>query len=283
MYQNFQWTQAAEKRNRLTRYYEPVQPYLLVDLAQTLACNVFIDVGANIGLYSLFFSSLSAIQKIHAFEPSPKTFEELCRNIELNKQSQKITAHNKAVSDSSKLLTFGIISNLSGANSVVDTSIHVPEKFQQKISIAGVPLDSYLEERGQRLCIKIDIEGHEKDALRGMRDFLCRNEVVMQIENYGRDGAELASILNELGFTKLFNVGPDFYYTNIKPILTDRSIVEVFERATSCLVQTNLMELNARPINSPINISVGGLFNVQLLGATAILARRARAMLRNRH
>lgn len=253
MYQNFQWTRASEMRNQLTRCYEPVQPFLLVNLAQATGCTIFVDVGANVGAYSLFLSLLPSIQRVHAFEPSPETFDELRRNVELNTASETIIAHNMAVSDNFGELLFGIVGDLSGANSVIGTSIHATNKFKKSVPTFGVPLDAYLEEKGERICIKIDVEGHEMAALRGMKQFLVRNSVIMQIENYGRDSDELTQTLTELNFNRIFKIGPDHYFSNMQPTITDREIITILEDATSSLVESNLVLAGIKPNQKKIS------------------------------
>ena len=90
MYNEFQWTPASGERNRILRSLEPLQPYLLMDLACQAGATVFVDVGANIGAYSLFFSKLEGMSSIYAFEPSPLTFTELNRNVALNELGGRI-------------------------------------------------------------------------------------------------------------------------------------------------------------------------------------------------
>lgn len=51
--------------------------------------EVFWDIGANVGIYSLYAASLKKV-KVYSFEPSPNNFYVLCKNIYLNRYSDKI-------------------------------------------------------------------------------------------------------------------------------------------------------------------------------------------------
>lgn len=271
MYHRFKWTRKSSHRNQLTKHYEPLQPHLLAKLASHYECVRFLDVGSNIGAYSLFLSTLPTIKEIHAFEPSPETFAELEANVALN--SADIQTHKKAVSDRAGLLQFGIVNMMSGANSVINTSIH--NRFQRQIEVETVRIDDLFPEKGQRACVKIDIEGHESVALAGMSEFLSRNEVVIQVEDYGKDSNDMESTLKSLGFQSLFRVGVDRYFSNIQPTLTDQERVRIFEAAADGLVEANLADLETMYSAgvSPVTIPFGTALKVQLHGRLATFVR----------
>ena len=70
-------------------------------------CPVVIDIGANAGYFSLFAASRFANARIYAYEPIPSNFEQLMRNVNLNRES-RITAFQKAVAGTSgeTIMTF---------------------------------------------------------------------------------------------------------------------------------------------------------------------------------
>ena len=61
--------------------------------------NIFIDIGANFGLYSLQISKLFEKLKIIAFEPILTTFNKLKMNIKINNLEKKIKTYNFGLSD----------------------------------------------------------------------------------------------------------------------------------------------------------------------------------------
>lgn len=283
MYHLFRWTRPSTGRNRLTRHYEPMQPHLLMALAERLECETFVDVGANVGAYSLMMTTLPRITTVHAFEPSPETFDHLRQNVALNGLVGKVKVHEKAISDQPNELRFGIVNTLSGANSIIETSAHAAGRFEREIRVEAIRLDDYLPVCGQRICVKIDVEGHEKQALAGMARVLAGNEIVLQIEDYSDADSDLAEQLRPYGLLSLFRIGADRYFTNVTPMLTDREVVEIFEQASGNLVLSSLAMLQQSygpDGNSPIELRLGRSLGVQISGRAASLARRARAMLR---
>jgi precorrin-6B methylase 2 len=53
------------------------QPYVLLALAEQAGCELFVDVGANIGAYSLFASLIPTVSRIVAYEANPHAADQL--------------------------------------------------------------------------------------------------------------------------------------------------------------------------------------------------------------
>ena len=278
MYHLYKWTPPSLGRNTITRHYEPMQPHLLMALARHFKCETFLDVGANIGAYSLLMSGVAPITSIHAFEASPETFEHLKQNALLN--GADIHIYNLAASDARGVLKFGIVNMLSGANSVIDSSIH--SRFERQVEVEAAPLDEVVDVHGQRVCIKIDVEGHEPQVLAGMVNILKRNEVVLQIEDFNSEPKEMERRLERHDFEQMFRVGSDRYFTNIKPVPSDVELVNIFQAAAEELVQTNLGALYQSYVDgeAPLDIPLGLSMTLQLRGKSASLARSMRRLLR---
>lgn len=274
MYHHFKWTRSSLGRNELTRQYEPLQPHLLMTLADRFECDMFVDVGSNVGAYALLMSTVPSIRSIHAFEPSPDTFAELRANVSLNNANVQI--YNQAVSDRPGVLSFGIVNSLSGANSVIDTSLH--DSFVQTIEVNAVCLDDILPDENRRICMKIDIEGHEPAALTGMKKLLSSNDIVLQIEDYSDDTDEILKLLQPFGFKSLFRIGSDRYFSNIAPLLTPEEVIAVFESGAERLVKTNLAALEEVYSKgpAPLRIPLSKSLNIEIGGPLASFARKAR-------
>jgi len=67
--------------------------------------DFFVDIGANVGSYTVL-ASASIGAKTICFEPIPLTYSRLISNIDVNNMSQKVTAQNVALGDTSGELTF---------------------------------------------------------------------------------------------------------------------------------------------------------------------------------
>ena len=124
----------------------------------------FLDIGANIGVYSLYAAScIGRDGRVVAFEPGPKAYSRLIENISLN-QLHNVTAHASAVGDQS-----GYIDFLADC----DTTSRIQSKEDFDIPTIKVPivrLDDVIK-FDCALC-KMDIEGAELIALRGAEELL---------------------------------------------------------------------------------------------------------------
>jgi FkbM family methyltransferase len=277
MYQSYRWTPIAADRLSILKKYEPIQPYILLELARTVGTDTFIDVGANIGVYSVFMSSLECVRSVHAFEPSPQTFNELSHIVKLN-AIEKIKTYRIALSDVSQSAKFGIVSDYSGANSLVDGSIHDEEKFIREEAVDCVPLDSIGIETSGTLCVKIDVEGHEKRVLLGAEAALTRNQAIIQMERYEKNVC-VSEILLRYGYRRLCVVGPDCYYTNISRLTCD-DVITVFEKASHTLIASNF---EARENHGgPLKVRLLPGVNVEVSGIISSFARRAKQRIQSR-
>ncbi|MES2417956.1 MAG: FkbM family methyltransferase [Bacteroidota bacterium] len=126
--------------------------------------DVFFDIGANVGSYTLLASSVCKA-KSFAFEPSPATFNILTQNIALNKLDNLVQLANKGVGKEKGILQFS-------ANE--DTTNHVianDEASNYTIQVPIVPLNDYYPAAKPAL-IKIDVEGFETEVINGAMNVL---------------------------------------------------------------------------------------------------------------
>lgn len=265
MYDQFRWTNVSARRNGLTMEYEPVQPFFLIALGERAAVRTFLDVGANIGAYSFFATQVPSVTRIVAFEANPDAAAELCANVGLNGLSERIELDQRAVSNAPGTLRFGVVSRFSGANSVVDTSIHERSTFHREVSVEAITLDDLFAGQTDTgpFCMKIDVEGHEAQVIQGAQSLLSKVQAVIQLEGYEQGGNRK---LEDLGYFKLTAVGPDHYYSNMDVFREAAAVVEVYERAMAQLVAYNHR-------NKAVLLKRGDLA-LQLTGRTAELARR---------
>ena len=126
--------------------------------------SVFIDIGANVGFYSLWASKfITNSGKIIAIEPNPKIFDRLIENISLNQKGDTITALQVGVADIEGEFTLRIINQKNlGASTILESDYE-----RESITISCRPLISILrDEKVNKIdVLKIDIEGAEHLAL----------------------------------------------------------------------------------------------------------------------
>jgi len=130
--------------------------------------DYFIDIGANIGFYSLIASEIEGVQ-VYGFEPSPRELKRFKTNISINNKTN-IQIFPIALSDINQELILSI-SDLgnAGMNSIVN-----PINTFEKVNIQAKRLDSVLnlKEMQKVKIIKIDVEGYEHEVLMGMENLM---------------------------------------------------------------------------------------------------------------
>lgn len=127
--------------------------------------NTFVDVGANVGIISLFASRLlNKNGKVIAFEPLPSSFEMLENNIRLN-NIKNIETFPYACSNNLKTKYISLESAENRGGASLKTNIE-----NSSTSVKSIILDDFLEIIPD--FIKIDVEGHELEVLEGLKNIL---------------------------------------------------------------------------------------------------------------
>ncbi len=134
--------------------------------------DLFIDVGANIGLMSIFASSLvSETGRIIAFEPNPATMQIFRSNITLNAVSNIETSDFAIGNSDQDSKIYERKDQNRGCASLIKT-----DSEAEIYDIRVIPLPDYFEVPEKIDLIKIDIEGYELEALEGAREILVGND-----------------------------------------------------------------------------------------------------------
>jgi FkbM family methyltransferase len=166
--------------------------------------GVFLDVGANVGSYSLIASEQS-LAKVHAFEPHPTTFQFLLENIQLNNR-RNVFPLNVAVGKTDGEVMF-TDSPGSATNHLV-----LSADVAGTIRTTCIRLDTFCRTRDLLPnIVKIDVEGFEYDVLMGAGEVLPRFRIVFLELNGLSDTRsmgehEIVNVLHRANF-----VGPLYY------------------------------------------------------------------------
>ena len=136
--------------------------------------DTFIDIGANIGYYTVVASKVVGdTGRVIAFEPDPVSFALLKRNVEEN-DCRNVTLLQKALSNSPGTLKLFLNESNKGAHRIFDRSGEL-----NFVEVEAMRLDDYLEDHPGRVdLIKIDTEGAEGLILQGMRETLRQHQEV---------------------------------------------------------------------------------------------------------
>jgi len=159
---------------------------------------VFVDVGANIGYYTVIASGLvGSTGRVYAFEPDPENFGLLKRNVTAN-QCQNVFINQKAVAASTRRLFLYRSGTNFGDHRTYDPQIlPVRERgaARSTVAVEAISLDEYFAAQPTNIdFIKIDIQGSEYDAFVGMRKTLRRNPGVTILTEFWPTGLRQAGL-----------------------------------------------------------------------------------------
>jgi FkbM family methyltransferase len=171
---------------------------------------VFLDIGANQGLYSLIAAQNPHCTGAVALEPVPDTFSKLSENIDANGLSGKIRAVSAALSDKEGAATIAFDAKHSGLASLRLDGGH---GLQIK-TIDMTALDAMLGDPDM-LVVKVDVEGHEAAVMAQLAKsrFLSRiNSVFYEVDAKWSDAEKLRKILESAGFGVFTTFGRGKHY-----------------------------------------------------------------------
>ena len=209
LYVHGEQDQFVSRRIREEGVWEPYETSLLLELLRP--GDVFVDVGANIGYFSVLAASVvraegaeGAEGAVFAFEPDPDNFRLLQANAALNAQQNCITTVPAALSDST-----GEGRLFLAADNLGDHQVYAGEETRPSIAIALLQGSEYLEDRVQRVdLIKVDTQGSEFHVIAGLLPLLLRLQrkprIIIELTPHalrqaGASGRALIESLAQLG------------------------------------------------------------------------------------
>jgi FkbM family methyltransferase len=154
-----------------------------------------IDMGANIGNHSLYFSTF--FKTVYSFEPHARTFKLLQFNSEL---ANNIVCFSCALSDRDGTANLADDASNMGAASI--------SEHGQPIRLRR--LDDVLSTNDRVWLIKIDVEGHEPEAIAGAEKTIRKNEPVILFEQHPQDiqngSSRTIDLIRSLGYSKFATI-----------------------------------------------------------------------------
>jgi len=202
----------------LNKTYEIEEIKILTKLINTKSSTKFIDIGANCGFYSFQFAMQNL--EVLAFEPNSEAL------LKMNKTITK----NQNLKDRIKVFPYGLsnINSKMNMRSMVKygyiqtggsgiTNDKVSKNNSYKIYEGEFKIgDQVLNFKGDNLAIKIDVEGHELNVLKGIQNLLKSNKCIIQIEIFEKNLDLVNSYLLENNFTLVdqFKQRSNYFYFN---------------------------------------------------------------------
>ena len=164
--------------------------------------NIFIDIGANIGTYSILFADKGLTG--FAFEPVMSNYDALVTNIKLNKIENKVTTYPFALGEKKRKAGFTFDPINTGASHLTENDSFLEEVANPEfVDIDIIPFDDICNDLNikpdDKVFIKIDVEGMEPHVLKGASKFLKNHPnilIVLESKHSGR--SDIKNILSNI-------------------------------------------------------------------------------------
>ena len=202
----------------LKKTYEVEEINILTKLIRNNLTEKFIDIGANCGFYSFQFAMQNL--EVLAFEPNSEALLKMKNTINQNKNlKNKINIFPYGLSNiNSRMLMRSMTKHgytQTGGSSIITDSPSQNNKY--KIYEAEFKIgDEILKFKKDNLAIKIDVEGHELNTLKGIQNLLNSNNCIIQVEIFEKNFKSVNSYLLENNFVLVdqFKVRSNYFYSN---------------------------------------------------------------------
>jgi FkbM family methyltransferase len=167
--------------------------------------DVILDLGANLGFYTLLFATVANNTMVYSIEASTSTFKRLEQNVLFNSNLTNIKIYNYAVSDKRGKVKFHSFTNLHHGYSSIS---NLGRDDAIEVEVDSISIDEFTAQNNfdKIDILKIDVEGAEKLVLNGAKETIKKylpsilmemNEVNARSFNYSCK--ELLEILQNLG------------------------------------------------------------------------------------
>jgi FkbM family methyltransferase len=212
------------------KIHEPTATKIFMDYIKE--DNIILDIGANLGYFTCIAGKLASKGRTYAFDVDPKCLNLIEKNLALNNINNVMVA-NYALSDKNETVK---IKKLDSPNPGIVINSHPSNHY---IEVESITVDDFLRDHGiVPDFIKIDVEGAEGKVLKGMKEVLKMEHVIILVEihvkhltrYFNTDYREIIDLL----------LKHDFNVENIDHRLNDSSFKKV---GSSTILKGNTMLL----------------------------------------
>jgi FkbM family methyltransferase len=200
--------------------------------------DLFLDVGANVGSYTVLASGVVGCRTI-AFEPVPATVEALEANVRLNDLGDRVRVVQAAVGDTSGTVLVTTTRDTTNRVLTEEESTDGGASWDDRLEVPLVRLDDAVSPAelaaAERVILKIDVEGFEVPVLRGAEGLLASGKVLAVLVEINGSGAAFGHA-----------------DADIVEVLRQNRLVEVGNSPVSCLAN------HTSELSEPMRIFTGG-------------------------
>ncbi|HLX24837.1 MAG TPA: FkbM family methyltransferase [Usitatibacter sp.] len=184
------------------------EPWTLEWIATFSEGDVLLDVGANVGMYTIW-AAVTRQCPVYAFEPEAQNYAVLNRNIQLNNVQSRVRAYCMGLSDATGLSVLNMADmRIGGSNHSVGEALDFEHKPMQTNFVQGCyasTIDELVATRAMPVPnhIKIDVDGFEPKVIAGARKTLgdpAVKSLLIETNQNLADHMEMVAELNALGF-----------------------------------------------------------------------------------
>lgn len=183
---------------------ESLEPSVMSIFLEKIKKNsTFFDIGAFVGSYAIVASKFCALGSVHAFEMNPLMINELRKNARLNSLSNLNIVCAAIWDEDGKVICFDKTLDGDASTNSIREEVHVCSDH-----VTSIRIDGYCEQMKMKPdIVKIDVEGAEVRALKGMGNILNSVETLFLeihptwLRRYSNSMDELADILHQQEFT----------------------------------------------------------------------------------
>jgi len=203
----------------LYQNYEKDSVLFFSNFIKKKSINFFLDIGANSGYYSFFFSYYFKNLKIKSFEPNYEAQYKFRQTIVKGRNLfPNIQLYSFGLSDKTGTLKMSSLIKRgytqTGGSSVENININSKqfETFDAQFKVG----DEVLNINNENLGIKIDVEGHEIQVLKGLKNLLSNNRCIIMVESGDKNFDKLNTFLNQNNYKLLLKMKDrkDYFYSN---------------------------------------------------------------------
>jgi len=176
----------------------------------------FLDIGANSGYFSFYFANKFNNLKVKAFEPNIDAFEKFKKTL-IKNSFNDVEIFNYGLSDIEKkvkMITWYKHGHAKTNLVILEDHFNTNNSkiYETDLKVG----DEVLNFKNEKLCIKIDVEGHELSVLKGLAKNLRENKCVILIETGDVKFKAVNDFLIKNNYKQLFKskFRIDYIYSN---------------------------------------------------------------------